>query len=414
MNILLISLTVPVPPTNGHKMRTWSLIRALTALGHKTTVLCFASPREATDDLSDLYRLCESVELIPLEVESLSSSGILHRFYRVFQPLPYGVLRFCSEQMRQRIAHHVDSNRPDLVVAETAYSAINIPNTSVPVAIDHHNIESLILKRYCSVETRLFRRLYAGLEYAKMLAWDKKVCRSADLQFACSSIDRDQVLALCGPANCSVVPNTVELDEYSPTPLVQVPTLVYVGGLDWLPNRDAIEFFIQEIFPSICKEVESVRLIVAGRNPPADFERRMRRAKGVELVANAKDIRDVLSRAAVCVVPLRIGSGTRLKILEAAAMGKAVVSTSLGAEGLLLSPGNEILIADQPEPFGRCVIELLNDCARRAAMGLSARRKLEESYSFSVLTQSLASGLSDLSRHHSQEQMGFVPARTLP
>jgi glycosyltransferase involved in cell wall biosynthesis len=415
MNILLVSLTVPVPATNGHKMRTWSLIRALAAQGHKTTVLCFASRRESTDDLSDLYRVCESVELVPLETESLSSSSVLHRLYKVFHPVPYGVLRFCSKQMRRRIAYHINSNRPDLVVAETAYSMINIPAAiSVPVAIDHHNIESLILKRYCNVERRFFPRLYAALEYVKMLAWDKKVCRNADLQFACSLVDREQVLSLCSTANCAVIPNTVELNEYSPTPPVQEPTLLYVGGLDWLPNRDAIEFFVQEIFPSICKEVEGVRFVVAGRNPPAEFERRIRRVKGVELVANARDIRDVFSRAAVFVVPLRIGSGTRLKILEAAAMGKAIVSTSLGAEGLLFSHGKEILVADQPKAFSRGVIDLLNDPAKRAAIGLAARRKLEEAYGFSALNQSLASGISDLLHRRSVQQMTFVPARPLP
>lgn len=415
MNILLISLTVPVPATNGHKMRTWSLIRALAAQGHKTTVLCFASRRDSTEDLSDLYRACERLELVPLETESLSSNSILHRFRKIFHPVPYGVLRFRSNPMRRRIAYHINSNPPDLVVAETAYSMINIPEAiSVPVAIDHHNIESLILKRYSAVEKRLFPRLYAALEYFKMLAWDKKVCRRADLQFACSLVDREQVLSFCSTANCTVIPNTVELNEYSPAPPVQKPTLLYVGGLDWLPNRDAIEFFVQEIFPSICKEVEGVRLVVAGRNPPAEFERRIRKVIGVDLVANAKDIRDVFSMAAVCVVPLRIGSGTRLKILEAAAMGKAIVSTSLGAEGLLFSPGREIVIADEPKAFSRGVIDLLNDPAKRAAIGLGARRKVEQAYGFSALNQSLASGISDLLRRGPVEQVTFVPARPLP
>ena len=229
-----------------------------------------------------------------------------------------------------------------------------------------------------------------------MRVWDHQAIYRAELHLACSEPDREEMQRLRKESPCMVVPNTVDIEQYALAPSIAEPILLYVGGMDWYPNRDAAEFFARDIFPAIRERVKGACFVVAGRNPPAEITRRLSRLPGVELTGTVEDMRKVIATAAVCVVPLRIGSGTRLKILEAAAMGKPVVATHLGAEGLAFVPGSEILLADAPDEFSRRVLELLNDEARRTEIGAAARRRVESSYSFSLLRQTLRCSMAAL------------------
>jgi len=175
--------------------------------------------------------------------------------------------------------------------------------------------------------------------------------------------------------------------------------VLYMGGMDWFPNRDAVEFFVTQILPELRVLAPEARFVVAGRNPPAEFVRRFA-ASGITFTGTVPDMRPEIARAAVCVVPLRIGSGTRLKILEAGAMGKPIVSTSIGAEGLDLIKGTEIILEDQPRAFAKAVADLLRDASRRRALGEEARRWVESRYSFPVLRSAVREALAKLPSTH--------------
>jgi glycosyltransferase involved in cell wall biosynthesis len=162
--------------------------------------------------------------------------------------------------------------------------------------------------------------------------------------------------------------------------------------MDWYPNRDAVEFFVHEVLPGLERQVPNVQFVVAGRAPSADFRRRLER-RNVTFTGTVPDMRPEIARAAVCVVPLRIGSGTRLKILEAAALSKPVVSTSLGSEGLEFIPGKEIAIADEPSAFAARITELLGDPELSLQMGRAARAKVCAKYGFDSLRHAIASSL---------------------
>ncbi|PYT34817.1 MAG: glycosyl transferase family 1, partial [Acidobacteria bacterium] len=155
--------------------------------------------------------------------------------------------------------------------------------------------------------------------------------------------------------------------------------------MDWFPNRDAIEFFVNQIFPLIRRDAPAAEFIAAGRNPPRELIDRFSAVPGVKFTGTVPDMRPFLQQAGVCVVPLRIGSGTRLKILESAAAGKAIVSTRLGAEGLDFVDGQEILLADDPVSFAGCIVALLRDPSRRRAMGEAACRRVRQQYSCETL-----------------------------
>jgi glycosyltransferase involved in cell wall biosynthesis len=165
--------------------------------------------------------------------------------------------------------------------------------------------------------------------------------------------------------------------------------LLFQGSMDWYPNRDAVEFFARTILPLVRNQRPNVRFVVAGRNPASHFVKELSTSFGVEFTGTIPDMRPYLSVASVVVVPLRMGSGTRIKILEACAAGKPVVSTMLGAEGLAFEPNKEIVLADVPAQFAGAVVRLLQDPERRRAIGSAARTKTVDSYSQAALKASL-------------------------
>ena len=234
------------------------------------------------------------------------------------------------------------------------------------------------------------------MEARKLRRFEAATYKRAVLVMVCSKLDGELLQQLCPGLRIVVAPNVVDAHEYVCEGKEDPMTIVYQGGMDWFPNRDALEHFVRRIFPLIQKEIPGLRLIAAGRNPAAEFRTRFSDVPALEFTGSLPDLRPVIKKAAVCVVPLRIGSGTRLKILEAGAMGKAIVSTTIGAEGLDLKPDEEIMIADDAMEFAGDVVQLLRDPARRKAIGEAARNRVVQSYDMSALEHSVAVAFAEL------------------
>jgi glycosyltransferase involved in cell wall biosynthesis len=396
MRLLFLSFAFPLPADNGHRMRTWSLLQALADEGHDLSLLTFGQPSDLEAHSSDLRGVCQKSEIVPLVLQSLSSAT--HYFARLvgsFSSQPYAVRRFVSRTMRERIQHHLSHGAFDGVICDGLHSAVNLPHTDVPVILNSHNVEHLILRRYVEVERNPVKRLYARFEMYKLREWERRVCRQANIVLACSETDlqtfRSLVPVLCG----WVVPNVVDAQAYTPEEEGTTATILFQGGMDWFPNRDAVAVFVERIFPLLQQSVPHIPFVVAGRNPSSGFIEQFRAVQGVQFLENVLDMRAEIAKAAVCVVPLRIGSGTRLKIIEAAAMGKAIVSTRVGAEGLDFVNGQEIILAEEPDQFACAIADLIEDPSRRRAMGLAARRRVEAQYSVPALRCAVRKVLSN-------------------
>jgi glycosyltransferase involved in cell wall biosynthesis len=388
-------MTLPWPPNNGHRMRTWSLLHALAAEGHQTTLLAFAYPADLCGDIGPLREVCTRLEVVPLQLASLAAwSGALDRLRSLTGSAPHAVGRYRSPEMAARIQSQLESGRFDAVIVDTVFGAVNLPPTDVPVLLNNVDVEHVVLERYVRCERNPAKRLYAWLETRRLRRFESEACRRAAVGMPCSAVDEAQLRALCPGLPTVIVPNVIDPAEYVPGGDDAGDVVLYQGGLDWYPNRDAAQFFAFEILPRVRLSRPGTRFVVAGRNPPAAFGRRLASVPGVELTGTVPDMRPVLSRASVCVVPLRIGSGTRMKILEAAAMGKPVVSTRLGAEGLNFAENLEILLADDPAAFSGQVVRLLEDPAFRRAVGQAARRRVEQEYTPAVLRRQLGRALA--------------------
>ncbi|HXW54778.1 MAG TPA: glycosyltransferase family 4 protein [Candidatus Cybelea sp.] len=401
MRILFLSLTFPLPANNGYRMRIWAILRALAAEGHDTSLLTFASPGEAADT-KPLLAACRNVEVVPLTLVRLAGqTNYLDRLRGVASLLPYGVTRFASVTMQKRIMNLLETERFDAVVAEAPHALINLPlDLPVPLILDDQNLEHMILRRYFDTERNLAKKYYAWWEWWKLRNWERKACSRAKLTFVCSEHDRSGMSAMCPQAKIMVVPNIIDFDAYAPAIDSKLSTVVYVGGLDWLPNRDAVEFFVTSIFPELRKlapEIVFVSAYSADHAPPQEFLDRFASIPHVQFL-ETPDVRKVMAEAGVFVVPIRIGSGTRFKILEAAAMTKPIVSTHIGAEGLGFEDEKEIRLVDAPVAFARAVADLLADSRARNAMGQAARQRVAEHYSFPVLRKTLGRALRELSQ----------------
>lgn len=398
MRVLFLSSTWPCPPNNGLKMRTWALLRALFANGHTIAFLGVQDSDGGPADYATMQEICEQAVAVPADaVVSSSSRAQISRLESLFGRKPHSVVATRSKPVALRIRELLSRGDIDAIFCEQSQPLVNLPATiTVPVILDNHNAEHRIWRQFLGHAPGFLSRSYARIESRKLRAWERLSCHRATIALTCSDQDRTILQSLSPRTPFFVVPNALDTDRYIPSVAEEPLKLIFQGGMDWYPNRDAVAHFVDSILPRLRKLAPGVQFVVAGRNPSEEFRRRFAAGRDVQFTGTLPDMRPEIASAAVCVVPLRIGSGTRLKILEAAAMGKAIVSTRLGAEGLEFRQNQEIVLADDPADFAREVAALLADPSRRKWLGSHARKRVQERYSFPILRKALASAMATI------------------
>jgi len=273
----------------------------------------------------------------------------------------------------------------------------------VHIALNCHNVEYALVERFARMTKNPAKRWYAFREARHIRVAEWEACRRVSAAMVCSHVDGELLKELRPNLPIQIVPNAVDSDYYYPSKADDsagcAPILLFQGSMDWYPNRDAVEFFVVSIFPKILQEFPKAKFVVAGRNPPAEFLRKFSTFKGVEFTGTVPDMRPYLAAATLVVVPLRIGGGTRIKILEASAAGKATVSTTIGAEGLDLQNEKELVLADDAPEFARAVSALVRDSRRRTTISRAARARVTQDYSLVALRKSLEQFLSIVVPH---------------
>src|SRR5579864_7971713 len=393
LRILFLATNLPVPPNNGQAIRSLSILQALASAGHQITFVSFA-PQGRAENCDPLNRYCHEIALVTGAVHNLfRRTNYAGRISSLLKSRAYSVERFRSQDMSGQINIVLSNDAFDLILADGIYALVNLFETDVPIALNCHNIEHLIFERYVQTEENQLKRWYALTEARWVRNYERRAVQRASLAMVCSERDRHLLQQLRSDLPVCVVPNCIDTDLYDndglDKDLTDAPTLLFQASLDWYPNRDAVQFFVESVFPLILKEVPGARFVVAGRNPPKDFMEKFKALHNVEFTGTVADMRPYLSSATLVVVPLRVGSGTRIKIVEACAAGKATVSTTLGAEGLDVSNGEEIMLADEPKDFAASVVNLLRNPVRRHAIAQAGHAKIVERYSLPALRRSI-------------------------
>ena len=303
---------------------------------------------------------------------------------------PYAIKKYESALMRREIAKRVSGGRFDVVICDFLAPAVNLPNyLSCPQILFQHNVEAMIWKRHYEIQSSPLKKRYLFEQWRKMRRFEREMCQRFDSVVAVSAEDRDQMRQEYSVTSVFDVPTGVDTEFFRPAGQEETEphNVVFTGSMDWLPNEDAIRYFTEEILPIIRKSLPNVSLTVVGRNPYPALLELSHRDPSIIVTGRVEDVRPYMERAAAYVVPLRIGGGTRLKIFEAMAMEKAIVSTTIGAEGLPVRHDVELLLADSPQSFAQSVVRLLRDQTVARKLGQQAAKTVREQFGWSKVAR---------------------------
>jgi glycosyltransferase involved in cell wall biosynthesis len=317
---------------------------------------------------------------------------------RIFQTAPFAVSKFTHPDVKQAVSTALTDNNFDVAVCDFLSASLNFPeNLATPTVLFQHNVETALWERMASTESNPAKRMAYTIEARKMARYERAALRKFHHVVAVSDHDREQMLKMNHSCSISVVPTGVDTQKYAVAPPAQAepPRIVFLGSMDWEPNIDAVIYFCQEIFPRVRAEFPTALFQIVGRNPHARVKQLA--SDSVQVTGTVPSVAEYLRDATLVVVPLRIGGGTRLKIFEAMATGKAIISTSIGAEGLDVKNGRDLILADEASAFGEAIVLLLKDAGLRRQYEQAAAQ-LAAQYDWSKIVQRFVEALQEACR----------------
>lgn len=390
MKILIFDEWFPWPLDCGKKIRTFNLVRRLCER-HQIIYVAFAKMPDDQAAVAEMSRWCYKV--VPVDDTRLKKWTPL--FYgrvvlNIFEKVPFSTVYHVTQDFERTLLREVRTESPDLIQCEWTNLAPYLANISgIPVVISSHNIESDIWKRYEENNSSSLPRRVVGRQQARRIEdLERFWYKNADSCIAVSNLDKAVIESYGGRA--FTVENGVDMDYYSfPCEEVSPKDIVFTASFDTFSNEDGAEYLIEKIFPIIASADPAIRVLLVGKNPPQRLYERARKHPNILLTGSVPDVRPYISRSVLSIVPLRIGGGTRLKILEALAMRKAVVSTSVGAEGIDAVHCRDIMIADTAEEFAKQVLLLIGNEQKRNEIASAGYALVKEKYDWDVLSSKL-------------------------
>jgi len=374
VHLLWVKTELLHPIDKGGRIRTYNMLRALKRQ-HHVTYLTLDNGAAAPDAADTAQEYCDELVRVPFdEARRLSPRFWLELLGNVASPLPYAISKYRSEPMRRAIEKAVRDRKIDVVVCDFLAPSQNVPD-GLPcrTVLFQHNVEAAIWRRHADVRGNALSRAYFREQWRRMERFERRECQRFDRVVAVSRTDAEAIEQDYGVTGVADVPTGVDTEYFRPNGRAaqDARNLVFTGAMDWLPNEDGIIWFVDEVLRRIHEKMPEVTLTVVGRNPPQRIQALAARDQRLRVTGSVPDVRPYMEGGAVFVVPLRVGGGTRLKIYEALAMERPLVSTAIGAEGLPLEHGVHALIADGAKPFADAVLSLLSDPRQASAMAIT-------------------------------------------
>jgi glycosyltransferase involved in cell wall biosynthesis len=394
MKLIWFSHFVPYPPKGGNLQRSYNLIRQASHSYQITLVaLNFLgeSPEGLRPHMAELKKYCARVEFwelpYPWRGVRWQAAALASPLFRV----PFSCRALYSPKLRSRWEQILRDNPEALLHLDSIDLGLFVPATKgFRKVLNHHNCESAMALRRAQHEPNRLRKAFLALQARELRRMERSICADFENNLVVSEGDAHQLRAIQPRANFSVVENGVDVSYFQPAgEQEQCNTLAFTGLLDWYPNVSGIRFFVREIWPLVKNRFADARLYLAGKNPAEEVLAFAQADSSIVVIPNPDDMRPILARAAVCICPLLEGGGTRLKILDALAMGKPMVTTTIGCEGLRVTHGENILVADAPRDFADSVVHLFENEELRQRMGAAGRALVEREYSWDKIGEQL-------------------------
>lgn len=412
MRLLWLKTNLLHPVDTGGKIRSYYMLRELKQQ-HHVTYVALDDGTAAPDAVGRAAEYCHDLIRVPHRTAAKFSLRFFAELAKnAASPLPYAVEKYRSSEFGRVVAR--EEANADVVVCDFLFPSVNVPEPlSRPSLLFQHNVEALIWRRHAEHQRNRLARLLFETQWRRMQAFERKACRRYDAVVAVSPQDRAMIEQEYGAPVVLDIPTGVDTGYFRPSGSVEVEPyqLAFTGSMDWLPNDDAMKYFVRAILPRIRASCPQVSLTIVGRKPFPSLTALSREDPTIRVTGQVDDVRPYLERAAVYVIPLRIGGGTRLKVFEAMAMGKAVVSTSIGVEGLPIVHGTDALVADEPDAFADAVVRLLRDRAAARRLGQAAAGKVRAQFGWRPVADSFVRAC-ELARRRWNHQHAQPDARS--
>lgn len=385
MKVLMITPYLPYPLTSGGNIRTYNLLKNLSAK-HEITLFSFYRKPEEEAYVEKLQPFCKKIRIFK------RTSGPWHPrnlFLAAFTRYPLLVSIYLYKMAKQAILEELERDNYDLIHAETFYVMPNIPQTKVPILLVEQVIEYLVYQTYVKrASNPLAKLLY--FDVAKIRRWENFYWNKADKLATMSEDDKQFIVKATGRTDIKVVANGVDPVHFAAARKIKTkqPTVLFVGHFKWLPNKEAITFLVEKIWPLIKKQVKNARLWIVGRDPIQKI-RDYGKQQDIKVDDGIEDIRDAFGGADVLLAPILNGKGTKYKVLEAMATGTPVVATPLGVEGISAHHEKQVLVGKTPEELASFTIELLKNKGKSAKIAAAARKLVEKDYSWKAISDDL-------------------------
>ncbi len=389
MRILFLAHLFPLPLDSGGKIKSYHTLRILSG-AHDVFTVSYLRGEDEAQLVPELRKLGDGIEI---DLTRTKITQLADLTTSILTNRSFIISRDYRAQMHRAIREAVDSFKPDVIHIDHLQMAQFVDfNGPYKVVLDNHNVESLIIQRVAQTAESVAVRTYAALEWPKLRKYELDICRRSDLVLMVSEQDVASLRALDSQLGAvEAVPIGVDVDHFQPVERVaDSKNILSIGTMHWPPNVDSMLYFHREILPLVSQRVPNCSLTIAGQKP-VDSIRALAEDKRVDIIGYVDDDRQLSRQCGVFIVPLRSGSGVRVKILNALAMGLPVVSTSIGAEGLAVNSGEHLLIADTPNDFADAVVKILTDRELADRLGANGRRLVYEEYSWERVGQRLLS-----------------------
>jgi polysaccharide biosynthesis protein PslH len=391
MNILVVCRELPYPLNTGYKIRTFNLIKRLS-IGNCISIICFDTGNISAEDILIMQRYCETIKIVPLI--KLSKIGQIPNILKlIISGEPLSTKYVQSEIMKSEIYKKLESKEIDLIHFDDPYMTKNFDfknRSLVKTTVTYHDIDSNKFKEIFSLERNILRKILLLMDVILLKKWQQELSKNVDMSLVMSESDANILNKDKTVSNITVIPNGVDIEEFPFTKAnTQNITISYFGNMEYFPNQDAVIYFFEQILPTIVQKIPEAKFLVVGRNPSLTVQSLAKDTNTI-VTGTVDSVIPHYINSSICIVPLRAGGGTRLKILEAMAIGRPVVSTTIGCEGLDVMGGENILIADTPAQFAEKVIQLIGDKQLYQRLANNGRQLVEDRYSWDKIAEKLS------------------------
>jgi len=391
MNILWLSHTFPYPPKGGVYQRSYNLIKE-TSQKHNVYLIAVSDRKikNLSEAVEHFKGFCSEVSIIELPFNNLSKYFIALKSF--FSLKPYTTQWIQNIEARKTIRHFIHKLNINVVHFDSIDVAPYIDEVKdLPKVLNHHNIESQMMMRRFIKEKNLLKKIYFFVEAIKLKKQEKILCAQFRSNVVVSNLDKDRLLKVCPSIKIDVIPNGVDINYFAPTQQNYEPnTLIFAGGMTWYPNRDAMQYFCNKIWPLIKTYYPDVKMTIIGRNPPKNILKLSRLDPNIIVTGFVDDIRPYAERTHVYVCPIRDGGGTKVKILDALAMGKPIVAHPIAIEGIDGKAGEHFLLAKTPAEFLQQISNLFDNHELCKRLSHNGRELAIEKYDFKKIGEKLS------------------------